>query len=721
MWFSNSLFKEMGDAWKAFIPRAGARCLSVVWRTAGDRCRSVISGVLAVDQQADSSDEPCRGGERKWVALDQSQEPGSEALVQLDRKASDSRRTLFHITIPGFWMSSKRGDDGRTYQLIQIPGLGSHDELGQPDLPHYPFRLALPFSEGKVSMRAEVREMQRFQDILVWPQSMPELDGKKETGTPEKFVIDQETYAGKGNWPGALSPEAYPIGKALRGIPAIQGEAWPVQWDPASRELQVASKITYIVEHDGKVESFVPITQERFKLAERTFLNWELLGDIFIPNPWFYTADYLFIYPERSYADEIKPLVDQKKARGFKVTEMNLADDIGASSCHDIRSAIQAWEAAIPFWRDAYALLVGDADVIPHCTSPDGDQTDDLYASTDGDDLDEEIYLGRLSVDSEADLASQVNKILTYEDHPNLFCCHNRAGLWAHKENAPGKYEGAHEAVRTFAYSDAPIFETFYGSQAGVTDSDLGNRVSNGVGVMAYRGHGSQSATATSWNQTSEYFNGTDASTLSNPLSRSPVVWSFTCKNAKLDVSDSIAERWMEQVDAGAASYYGATRISNTSQNHVLDEWMFRAVYDEGLLTQSHAIERGEARMAALSGARNAWMYLLLGDPDMKIRTKNPLNIVIKIPELIKICKFCELPIRVLDERGNPIPNALVGLWKPSEKDRPNVEGETWINGYTDEKGYISLPYTALTAGELYYSVEDRAGNAIFDNIQVVK
>ncbi len=225
--------------------------------------------------------------------------------------------------------------------------------------------------------------------------------------------------------------------------------------------------------------------------------------------------------PERSRAPGGKAA--KKKTRGFVVTEMNIADHIGASTCTDMRNAIDNWEAGVPYWHDAYALLVGDTDVIAHCTSPDGDQTDDLYASTNGDDLDEEIYLGRLSVDSEADLANQVTNIVAYEDNPSLFCCYHRAGLWAHKENAPGKYEGAHEAVRTFAYSNAPVFETFYGSQSGVTDSDVASRVSNGVGLMAYRGHGSRDATATSWNQTSEYFEGADVATLSNPLSRSPV------------------------------------------------------------------------------------------------------------------------------------------------------------------------------------------------------
>ncbi|MEJ2590913.1 MAG: C25 family cysteine peptidase [Candidatus Thiodiazotropha sp.] len=659
--------------------------------------------------------------ERRWVSLDDSQKPGTAAVIATDPKQSSSRRTVFEITIPGFWMTDRKGDDGRIYQQIEIPGLGSHNQRGAPDLPRYDFRLALPYRKGVVRMSGKVESMKTFRDILVWPQSVPEMDGDSDTGTPEKFVLDRKVYAGDGNWPGSLSPDSYEIGRALRGIPAIRGEAWPVQWNPATRELQVASRITYVMDHDGTAERFEPITQERDRLAANSFLNWRYLGDIFRPNFKLYTADYLFIYPDSSYADEIKPLVDQKKARGFKVTEMTVNGDIGAATCNAIRGAIQTWEAAVPSWHDTYALLVGDTDVIPHCTAPTGDQTDDLYASTDGDDLDEEIYLGRLSVDSEADLANQVNKILTYEDHPSPFCCYNRVGLWAHKQGSPGKYEGAHETVRTNSYSDAPIFETFYGSQAGVTDATVAARINNGVGVMAYRGHGSQFETAWEWNLLNESFDGTDVSGLSNILSRSPVIWSFACSNAMLDTNDSVAEQWMELADAGAASYYGADRTSYTLQNHVLDEWMFKAVYDEGLLTQSHAIERGEAQMAALSGADNAWMYLLLGDPDMKVRTHNPLSIHIRIPDLVRICKFCELPIQVLDPKGIPVANALVGLWKPAAGDKPNQPAETWVNGYTDANGKVTLPYSAISTGSLYYTAEDEYGNAVFDAVKVAR
>ena len=659
--------------------------------------------------------------ERRWVALDYQKKSGTPATITINPDKSNIQRTVFNINIFGFWMTDKVGADGKIYQKIEIPGLGSHNQVGSPDLPMYHFRLAAPYREGKVSMYAQPRKIMTYENIMVWPQPVPELDGEKETGTPEKFVLNKRVYAGEDTWPGRPGMEKYEISTTLRSIPTIDGQAWPVQWNPASLELKVPEQVTYIIEHADTAGKFEPLTQERYQLASKYFLNWEQLENVFAPNLKFYTSSFLFVYPDNSYADEIKPLVDQKKARGFSVTEMTVSNDIGSSTCTDIRNAIIAWESNVPFWHDAYALLVGDTDVIPHCTSPTGDQTDDLYASTNGDDLDEEIYLGRLSVDDEADLANQVAKILNYEDAPNLFCCYNQVGLWAHKQDAPGKYEGAHEDVRTFAYSKPPVFTTYYGSQTGVTDGDIVADISSGVGLMAYRGHGSSSSTATGWNQTSEYFNGTDVSALLNSLPDSPVIWSFACTNSKLDTNDSIAEKWMELTDAGSVSYYGATRTSYTSQNHVLDEWMFKAVYDEGLLTQSHAIQRGEAQMAALSGSSNAWMYLLLGDPDMKIRTKNILNFNLKIPEQIPVCQFCELDIYVLDKKGNPVSNALVGLWKPEASNEPNQPGETWTNGYTDRNGLITLPYSALTTGEMYYSVEDGLGNSEFNVIKVVK
>jgi hypothetical protein len=446
-------------------------------------------------------------------------------------------------------------------------------------------------------------------------------------------------------------------------------------------------------------------------------LNWQSVRDRYVINFSFFDAEYLFIYPTKDYADEVAPLVTQKKARGFRVTEL-IASDIG-TSCEDFRDAIRQWEGRRLAGQDVYALLIGDVDVIPLCTAPTGNPTDDLYASTNGDDLDEEIYVGRLSVDDQADAARQIAKILEYEDNPSPFCCYDRATLWAHKEGAPMKYEGAHEKVRSNSYSNRPTFSTIYGSKAASTDADINDNVDTGVGVLAYRGHGSETATATGWNQDDEFYETVDVTALSNPIARSPVVWSFACSNTGLSTDDAISEAWMEEQDAGAVSYYGATVPSLTSQNHVLDEWMFRAVYDEGLITQAHAVERGEEQMAALSGDDNAWMYLLLGDPEMKIRTKNPRKLVLDdIPRQLAGCRPrpCDIAVRVIDEVGNPVPEARVSFWKAG---RDRGTDEVFVNGYADESGRIKLPVSPTTPGTLFYAVDDGEGNASSGTISV--
>lgn len=670
---------------------------------------------LTIAALASSSITSARTEERKWIALDEKAEPGSKAVITVNREKSDSSQTLIEGRIPGYWIVTKYSPDGEEFQQFVIPGMGSHNQLGAPDLPKYNFKLATPQIIDGAYIKFDIQDKTGLDKVRVWPQPIPEMDGEKE-GTPEQFKMDKKIYSSQRDWPSAPAPEKVAVGTALRDIPSVSASFSPMQWNPASGELKIYNKFQIYVSHKGKSVDYPEMSQERYKLAERVFLNWKVIKE-FRPNFVFYKASYLFVYPDKYYRDELLPLIQQKKARGFKVTELTVDGDIGSRSCAAIREAIAEWEAKVPFFHDAYALLVGDTNVIPHCTSPTGDQTDDLYATTDGDDLDEEIYLGRLSVDNEGDLAFQVQKILTYEDSPSMFCCYDRAVLWAHKENAPGKYVGAHETVRTNSYSNPPIFRTRYGHLAGVNDTDIRNDVNRGIGLLAYRGHGSKSATATGWDLSNNYFNSADVSTLANYLSRSPVVWSFACTNAKLDESDSIAERWMENQEGGAVSYYGATRTSYTSANHVLDEWMFQAVYNEGLVTQSHAIQRGEEQMDALDswGDNNAWMYLLLGDPDMQIRTDNPLRIIIKIPELIRICKFCDLKIAVVNELGRPVENALVGLYKEGSR---GIE-EVAINGYTSAEGEVALSYSALTSGEMLVSVEDGKGNALLQKVPV--
>ena len=641
-----------------------------------------------------------------WVPLDNSK-PGTPADVRLNRDKSGLSQTVVEVVIHGFWLDPKQGPDGN-YARVSIPGLGRVDSYGAPDLPVARFDIAVLNGAKEVRLAdSGASDRRTFTAINAWPRVYPERD---HPGSPERFLKDEKIYASDTPYPASNGGGVHATRAKLGPIPGVTAEVFPVKWNAAAKTLTVARASQFVFTHEGSRQERIEITQDRDRVAAVRFINWPAIADGILVNKIFFRADFLFLYPT-GYKNELQALIDQKKARGFNTYEITISST--GNTCASVRTLIQNWYNARFPWSDKYAILVGDTSVIPLCTAPIGSYpTDDLYASPVGDDLDEEIYLGRLSVNSEADLTDQVAKILRYEDHPALFCCYDRALLVAHKEGAPGKYVGAHESVRTAAYAVPPTFSTLYGNAAGVTNASVSTAINDGLGLVAYRGHGSDTEWW-SWNTLNQSYTNFEVGALNNLASQVPVLWSFACDNNMLGTSDSIGETWMMNANHRAVAHYGSTVPSYTDANHELDRQMFNAVYNTGLTTHAQAIEVAEANMAAAEGADNAWMYLLLGDPQMQIRRRNPLNINIRVRDLA-ICKDCFLEVSVFDAVGNPLPNALVAAYK-GEGERVEV----FANRYTDEKGYVKLPASPASAGTIVVTAADRAGNGAIASVAV--
>ena len=116
-----------------------------------------------------------------------------------------------------------------------------------------------------------------------------------------------------------------------------------------------------------------------------------------------------------------------------------------------------------------------------------------------------------------------------------------------------------------------------------------------------------------------------------------------------------------------------------------------------------------------------------LGQDLVKGHTASPLRSVFEVGlrdergHLLRDGRGDELVDRDTFSLGQLLDLLVKGLWKPEASNEPNQPGETWTNGYTDRNGLITLPYSALTTGEMYYSVEDGLGNSEFNVIKVVK
>jgi hypothetical protein len=651
------------------------------------------------------------GDERgSWVS-ETNAPPGTPATIVFDPVASSLSQSSFNVTIAGFFVQERLGPDGVRYLELTVPGLGSRGLPGAPRLPMLRAELAVANDAKAFEASARYLDTVEMADVLPWPEPEPGLD--HEEGTPDRFVRNEKIYGGQVVYPGLGAAALQPVSSKMGSILGAAVQMNLAQWDPATRRLTLATRAIFEFAHPGIAIETGAITLERNLAASVRFANWEVIGKVIRPELRFYTGDFLFIYPP-AYADEVLPLVNQKKARGFAVTELTTAQT--GNTCASIRAAIAAWYTAAPSWRDKFAILVGDVDQIPLCTAPTGVPTDDLYASVGGDDLDEEIYVGRLSVNSETDCTTQVSKILAYSNTPDLFFNYGTALLVAHREGAPGKYVGAHESVRTAIYSVPPAFTTLYGHVAGNTDSDISDAINNGMGLVAYRGHGNETAW-TGWSLLNEYYDPADLSTLFNPGAHAPVIWSFACTNSDLGSSDSVGERWL-QTEARAVSHYGATVPSYTHQNHELDRQMFKAVYDASLTAQGRAIEYGEAQMGTLSGgSENAWMYLLLGDPEMRIRRGRILNFSVLMPQVVSTCPNggCQLQVKVQNAQGLPLAGVLVSAFKQGGTRGDDV----FDNRYTDAEGVALVPASPATPGTLQVTFRDLAGNDAQGTIEV--
>lgn len=647
-------------------------------------------------------DFPGIGGDAKWTSFDGSP-AGTPAQVTINTALSGPEATVFDLALHGLYLEPKTGPDGKAYQRLVIPGLASLEQEGAPQLPALRAILGVVNGGAVLAGEAAVGQVTVLDGVLPWPQPLVELDqaagpgGGAPGSRPEQFRIDEAIYSGRLAFPASDAAVVSPRQQMVAGLEGAVVELHPVRFDPASGKISVATQVRFSFSHRGTAQA-PEIFREQADEAAATFANWAVIAKS-IGVLQLFAGQFLFVYPP-TVAAEIAPLVAQKKARGFTVTE--LTTNATGNTCASIRAAIKGWYDASPK-GDHYAILVGDTGRVPLCTAPTGSPTDDLYGSTNGDDLNEEVMVGRLSIVDGTDLAAQVQKILAYEDAPDTTFNYGRALLVAHAQGAPGKYVGAQEAVRTASYAVPPSFSTLYGNVPGVTNADVVDAINEGQGVVAYRGHGSETEWW-SWNLTNQSFTSADLMTVANPPVRTPVVWSFACSNAALDSSPSISEFWMRTSNWMGVAHYGATVPSATDANHVLDAKMFEAVYDKGLTTHAKAIRWAEKQMTLAlpgSGTGNAWMYLLLGDPEMRIR-RRPVHALprLEAPAAIGECHVvCDpLRVRVTDPSGKPVAGALVIAHQPPAPEPGPVAD---ASGYTNADGVVDLPIGDAAPGAL--------------------
>jgi hypothetical protein len=599
---------------------------------------------------------------------------------------SDQSHMIVQVSLPGFWLYDVPAG-GSAWDRIELPECYSQGALGLPDVPSTTSMFALPFgTTARVSIENVITTS--FDGLSVLPRQTPDIDMDH---APFAFVQDPGYYA---------DPRPYPSswfsvdGEAVwSGLNVARLVVNPFRFDPASRELTVATEITLRVSFAGTASvAAEPVNPDMIPSMEETIINWDAFSrDAVSTDELRAGAEYIVVCnaDNVSYVEELFTLHHYLGLHTVVEQVANPADPgliFGAIADN--------YETGVT----RFALLVGDHTVMPSFNY--GSHVGDYYYAciTGGDDL-PEIAVGRLT-GSNDQIAHQVDKIIdgymtyNFADGNTTGIIPSETVLAAHEEQYPGKYTQCCNEIAAYPYSQINFTFTKVYPPEGGTAAMVSNAINAGNGVITYRGHGD--VTYWAW---SPGWTSVNIDALTNSFM--PPVFNIACYNGRYsDGTICLSESWQWAVN-GASGNLGANDPSYTEANHTFIKEIYKAAFDQGIFAVAEAVNASTVITIAQHGTyglANARMYIWFGDPAQELWTFDaagePGSLSIDAPATIPSGSQ-DVTITVTDD-GSPVPGVLVTL-------TDGVDGYSamtfYAQGTTDGSGQAVINITAPTSG----------------------
>jgi PKD repeat protein len=272
--------------------------------------------------------------------------------------------------------------------------------------------------------------------------------------------------------------------------------------------------------------------------VERMALNLEEGTRAAWPHELSEEGDILVIYTSRD-ASAIQPYITHKQGLGYNVQTQQV------STGTDVQTTVQNAYNANP--NIMYVQLVGDWEDIKCAYDSSKYPQDTELGLAAGSDNYLDMSVGRFSAASAADVTTQVNKAIAWE---NSLPVHGFMikGLGIGSPEGTGddsEYDYQHIDV----IKENKLLPNQYTSvdecYQSYSSSCITNSVNAGVGVINYCGHGSPSG----WTS----FSSTNVTALTNGSS-TPFIFSVACNVGDYDGYTCFAEVWLRKTNGGAVA-----------------------------------------------------------------------------------------------------------------------------------------------------------------------
>lgn len=444
-------------------------------------------------------------------------------------------------------------------------------------------------------------------------------------------------YAQNAFFPSEIADAGNPY--IFRNTRGISIHIYPLQYNPVTQvlrinhsiRLRIVTDVNFSGVNERNPQRASKPTQGDKELYQRHFLNFS--------NSRYEAPESqgkMLVIAHDEFASAMQPFIAWKKQCGIPTELVNYSD---LGSVAEITNRIRD-----EYYSNnlRYAILVGDIDQIP---SPvrSGGKSDPSYGYVDGDDAYAEVQIGRFSAESLADVQTQVQRIIAYEQAAEGSHFSRVIGIGS--QEGPGDDgEMDFEHIRNMqsdllSYTYNEGIELFDGNQGGndasgdPTPEDLSAALNAGAGLILYTGHGSSQSFVTTG------FSNADVNNLSNQ-GMLPLIWAVACVNGEFDNGTCFAESWMRKTQGSEAA--GATSVFMSSINQSWDPPMCaqdemvdvlaelnaaNGIRTYGGISLSGCMQMNDEYGSAGDEMTDTWH--IFGDPSLLVRTQTPLAMTV--------------------------------------------------------------------------------------------
>lgn len=603
-------------------------------------------------------------------------------------------------------ISTKQGQ----FTKLSIPGYSKNMDYGTPQLPVKRRLIEIPAGADPLIkvLSYNVKEYD-LSEFGVFNKVYPVQPPQSKSVDEHEFIYNPQSY--EKNSFGDNELASVDVIGYYRAVRIARLNIFPVKYNPVKNTIKVYSDLEVeITFKNADITKTLELKKNKssyfFSAINSQLLNYQALENK--ENFMRYPIKYVII-SDRMFESQLQPLIEWKTKKGFTVVEAYTDEPEVGNTTTSIKSYIQGlYDAGTP--EDpapSFVLFVGDVQQVPIWENGNG-ETDRLYCEYTGDLL-PEIYYGRFSAQTTAQLQPQIDKTLQYEqytmgDPSYLEEVVLVAGVDGSHGHDWGNGQINYGTINYFNEDHDILSHTYLYPASGSSSSQIIQNVSDGVTFGNYTAHCSPNG----WADPS--FTVSDIAGLENEDKYGLLIGNC-CSSSEYAQNECFGEAIVRAENKGCVGYIGASNstywdedyyfgvgVGTISENPPPYEETTLGNYDrsfhdhgeefeEWYVSQDEIVHAGN--LAVLEGSPGSaeyyWdVYNILGDPSLMIYYSVPPELSVSYEPL--------LPLNTTQFIVNTEPYAYVAI---------SMNDVLHGAGLTDENGYIELeiiPFT--TAGD---------------------